>query len=68
MEADHGAIATNGHLAHHALGVGCPFCGAVVPREMFHSGGQREPLKILGWHTNLKAITEFQEFYYAVVV
>ena len=25
-------------------------------------------LKILGWHTNIKTITEFQEFHYAIVV
>lgn len=37
------------------------FLPPLVPPDTFHRGGQMRPLKIL------KAITEFQEFRYAVV-
>ena len=31
------------------------FLYSFVPQEMFHRGGQRGPLKILGWHTKTKS-------------
>jgi len=40
----------------------------VAPPEMFYRSGQMGPLKSWGGFPKSKAITEFQELYYTVVV
>lgn len=41
---------------------------SLAPPEIFHRCGQMGPLKILGWDTKTKVVTEFQIFPYAAEV
>lgn len=68
-----------GMLHTHTYDFNAPYCvgrigggsaGSLltgVPAEIFQWGGQVEPLKIVGWHTNTKN-PSFQEFDFTVIV